>query len=81
MRYPLEALALTVALLALGGLPPLSGFMSKWVIFTAGFQSGQPWVICCSYLHGIEQCAFPGILCSGGEPAVPARSIRTGTNW
>jgi proton-translocating NADH-quinone oxidoreductase chain N len=44
MRYPLEALALSVALLALGGLPPLSGFMSKWVIFTAGFQSGQPWV-------------------------------------
>lgn len=44
MRYPLEALALSVALLALGGLPPLSGFMSKWVIFTAGFQSGQSWV-------------------------------------
>lgn len=42
LRYPLEALTLSVALLALGGLPPLSGFMSKWVIFTAGFKSGQP---------------------------------------
>jgi len=43
-RYPLEALALSIALLALGGLPPLSGFMSKWMIFTAGFQSGEPWI-------------------------------------
>lgn len=43
-RYPLEAMALSIALLALGGLPPLSGFMSKWMIFTAGFQSGEPWI-------------------------------------
>jgi len=25
--------------LALGGLPPLSGFMSKWQIFVAGFET------------------------------------------
>ena len=40
-RYPLMALALSIALLALGGLPPLAGFMSKWQIFVAGFQSGD----------------------------------------
>lgn len=38
-RYPLAALALSVAALALGGLPPLAGFMSKWQIFVAGFQT------------------------------------------
>ena len=38
-RYPLVALALTAAVLALGGLPPLSGFMSKWQIFVAGFET------------------------------------------
>jgi formate hydrogenlyase subunit 3/multisubunit Na+/H+ antiporter MnhD subunit len=38
-RYPLTALALTIAVLALGGLPPLSGFMSKWQIFVAGFET------------------------------------------
>ncbi len=43
-RYPLAALALSVAVLALGGLPPLAGFMSKWQIFVAGFQSGQ-WIL------------------------------------
>ena len=41
-RYPLTALALSVALLGLGGLPPLGGFMSKWQIFAAGVHSGNP---------------------------------------
>ena len=36
-RFPLMALALSLAVLALGGLPPLAGFMSKWQIFVAGF--------------------------------------------
>jgi formate hydrogenlyase subunit 3/multisubunit Na+/H+ antiporter MnhD subunit len=38
-RYPMPALALSVAVLALGGLPPLAGFMSKWQIFVAGFTT------------------------------------------
>ncbi len=38
-RYPMAALALSIALLALGGLPPLAGFMSKWQIFVAGFAT------------------------------------------
>lgn len=38
-RYPWAAMALSLALLSLGGLPPLAGFMSKWQIFTAGFQT------------------------------------------
>ncbi len=35
-RCPLVALALTLALLSLAGIPPLAGFMSKWQIFAAG---------------------------------------------
>jgi proton-translocating NADH-quinone oxidoreductase chain N len=38
-RFPVTAIALTIAVLALGGLPPLSGFMSKWQIFVAGFET------------------------------------------
>ncbi len=38
-RYPLAALAFSIALLALGGLPPLAGFMSKWQIFVPGFNA------------------------------------------
>jgi proton-translocating NADH-quinone oxidoreductase chain N len=39
IKYPITAFALSVAVLALGGLPPLSGFMSKWQIFVAGFET------------------------------------------
>jgi proton-translocating NADH-quinone oxidoreductase chain N len=38
-RYPLAALALSVAVLGLGGLPPLAGFMSKWQILVAGVSA------------------------------------------
>ncbi len=38
-RYPWVALALSVAVLGLGGLPPMAGFMSKWQILAAGVQT------------------------------------------
>jgi proton-translocating NADH-quinone oxidoreductase chain N len=38
-RYPLAAFGLSVAVLALGGLPPLAGFMSKWQIFAGAAES------------------------------------------
>ncbi len=44
-RYPLVAFTLSIAVLGLGGLPPLAGFMSKWQIFVAGFETGSPWMI------------------------------------
>lgn len=44
-RYPLECFALSVAVLGLGGLPPLAGFMSKWQIFLGGFETHNPIMI------------------------------------
>jgi proton-translocating NADH-quinone oxidoreductase chain N len=41
-RYPVTAFTLSIALLGLGGLPPLGGFMSKWQIFVAGVRTGNP---------------------------------------
>ncbi|MBN1564699.1 MAG: hypothetical protein JXA10_12710 [Anaerolineae bacterium] len=43
-RYPLTALGLSIAVLGLGGLPPLAGFMSKWQIFVAGFNTHESWI-------------------------------------
>jgi multicomponent Na+:H+ antiporter subunit D len=40
-RYPVVALTLSIALLGLGGLPPLAGFMSEWQILVAGFITGD----------------------------------------
>jgi proton-translocating NADH-quinone oxidoreductase chain N len=38
-HYPLIALVFSLALLGLGGLPPMVGFMSKWQIMFAGAQA------------------------------------------
>jgi proton-translocating NADH-quinone oxidoreductase chain N len=43
-RYPVTAFAFSIALLGLGGLPPLAGFMSKWQIFVAGVDAGSVWL-------------------------------------
>ena len=43
-RYPMVALSLSLAVLGLGGLPPLAGFMSKWQIFVAGFHTNNLWI-------------------------------------
>jgi proton-translocating NADH-quinone oxidoreductase chain N len=40
-RYPLAALAFSLAVLGLAGLPPLAGFMSKWQIFMAGVETHE----------------------------------------
>ncbi len=40
-RYPILAITFSIALLSLGGLPPLAGFMSKWQIFVAGFRTNN----------------------------------------
>lgn len=44
-RYPLAAFGFSVALLALGGLPPLAGFMSKWQIFVGSAETHNMLVI------------------------------------
>ena len=38
-KYPLIALTFALAVFALGGIPPLSGFMSKWQIIVSGFET------------------------------------------
>ncbi|MBI5961039.1 MAG: NADH dehydrogenase [Chloroflexi bacterium] len=42
--YPMMALGLSLAVLSLGGLPPFAGFMSKWQIFAAGFETHNGWI-------------------------------------
>ncbi len=38
-KYPIVAFTLSIAVLGLAGLPPFAGFMSKWQIFSAGFET------------------------------------------
>ena len=38
------AYLLLIFLLSLGGIPPMSGFLGKWLIFNAAIQAGQTWL-------------------------------------
>jgi multicomponent Na+:H+ antiporter subunit D len=42
---PGTMLAFTLAVLAMIGLPPLAGFVSKWYLATGAVQAGHDWVI------------------------------------
>jgi formate hydrogenlyase subunit 3/multisubunit Na+/H+ antiporter MnhD subunit len=41
-RMPLTFLALLLGIISLAGLPPMSGFVSKWMVYTALVQDGRP---------------------------------------
>ncbi len=53
-KYPFTAFAFSVAVLALGGLPPFAGFMSKWQIFVAGAQTRNIWIIVLVVFAGLN---------------------------
>lgn len=42
---PLLAIAMTVALLSLAGIPPTGGFFAKYYIFTASIQADYIWIV------------------------------------
>jgi NADH-quinone oxidoreductase subunit N len=53
-RMPVTALTLTFSLFALAGVPPLNGFMSKLVLFTAAIDANISWLA----LAGVLNSAF-----------------------
>ncbi|MEA1048775.1 proton-conducting transporter membrane subunit [Lamprobacter modestohalophilus] len=44
-RMPLSSLAFTVGALGMIGMPPVVGFISKWMLGMGAVQAGMPWVI------------------------------------
>lgn len=50
---PLLAVAMTVALLSLAGIPPTAGFFAKYYIFTAAFKSGYAWLVLIAILASL----------------------------
>ncbi|ANE44795.1 NADH-quinone oxidoreductase subunit N [Deinococcus puniceus] len=43
-RHPAYAVALSVCLASLAGLPPFAGFFGKYLAFQAAFQNGYVWI-------------------------------------
>lgn len=44
-RNPLLAGTMTLALLSMAGIPPLAGFMAKYLVFTAAVNNGFIWLV------------------------------------
>jgi NADH-quinone oxidoreductase subunit N len=59
-RMPRTAFALSISLLALAGVPPLSGFMSKLVLFTAAVDSHLYWLALAGVLNSAFSLAYYG---------------------
>ncbi len=80
-RYPLAALALSVAVLGLGGLPPLAGFMSKWQIFAAGFQTHNlviGLVVVFAALNSVLSLAYYAPLVNAVYRRQPSAAVQSG---
>ena len=80
-RYPLVAFSLSIAVLALGGLPPLAGFMSKWQIFVAGFQTRNLWielVVVFAALNSVLSLAYYAPLVNAMYRMEPSTRVRQG---
>ena len=52
-RSPALALAMLVAFLSLGGMPPLVGFVNKFFVFAAAMQSNLTWLVVVGILNSI----------------------------
>jgi proton-translocating NADH-quinone oxidoreductase chain N len=80
-RYPLVALTLSVAVLGLGGLPPLAGFMSKWQIFVSGFRIDAPWagwLVAFAALNSVLSLAYYAPLVNAVYRREPSEAVQHG---
>jgi NADH-quinone oxidoreductase subunit N len=44
-RNPLAAATMTIAMLSLAGIPPLSGFFAKYFLFNAALEENYTWLV------------------------------------
>lgn len=80
-RYPLSALAFSIAVLGLGGLPPLSGFMSKWQIFISGAEVRSTpllWLVLFAGLNSVLSLAYYAPLVNRLYRRKPSESVIAG---
>jgi NADH-quinone oxidoreductase subunit N len=59
-RMPATAFMLTISLFALAGVPPLSGFISKLVLFTAAIDGQLWWLALAGVLNSAFSMAYYG---------------------
>lgn len=80
-RYPVVSLTLSIAVLGLGGLPPFAGFMSKWQVFVAGFQTNNLWIellVIFAALNSVLSLAYYAPLVNAVYRREPSAVVRAG---
>jgi NADH:ubiquinone oxidoreductase subunit 2 (subunit N) len=80
-RYPVTAFALSMALLGLGGLPPLAGFISKWQIFLAGAEVRSTpllWLVIFAALNSVFSLAYYAPMVNRMFRREPSQAVLSG---
>jgi NADH-quinone oxidoreductase subunit N len=52
-RHPAVALAFSLFLLSLAGIPPTAGFFGKWFVFKAAIDSGLYWLAALAFVNSV----------------------------
>jgi len=52
-RHPAAALAFSLFLLSLAGIPPTAGFFGKWFVFKAAIEAGLPWLVIVALINSV----------------------------
>ncbi len=52
-RHPVASALITISLVTLAGLPPTAGFFGKFMLFTAAFKGGYPWLAAIGLLSAL----------------------------
>lgn len=57
-RRPWQALALTLFLLSLGGMPPTAGFLGKYLVFAAAIDAEMTWLAVAGILFSVVALGY-----------------------
>jgi NADH-quinone oxidoreductase subunit N len=57
-KMPLTSLALLLAAFSFAGVPPLAGFIAKYLVFTSAIEAGLSWLAVVGVLTSVVQAAY-----------------------
>ncbi len=57
-KMPLTGLALIIGLFSFAGVPPLAGFLAKYLVFTAAIEANLSWLAIIGVLTSVIQTAY-----------------------
>ncbi len=56
-KYPLTGIAMVVFLISLAGIPPLAGFVGKFLLFAAAMDTGFTWLVVIAIINSVLSLA------------------------